>query len=350
MLMLTEQQSLVVRYIQAIGIIFVVIGHYPIKPVDVLHPYLFHMPLFFFLGGVIYKKRKFLDSVNSIFKKHILYIVYTYIIIGLMAIILLSEINPLSTKNIFQSGFFETISFTLKNNFHNNSFFLVAWFLFSYSIVSLVCNVLIKTIKREVFIIPFALLLGYVAVDYISLFYKDSKEQYLNVITQVMYGGMFYLLGYSLRNLLYKLNSIYIPFIIICILFTEKNMSMLYGMIMSWSSYHKGFFNHTLNAFLCIILIFSIANIIATKKYKLLIAIGNSSKSIMSYHLISFILLDLIFYYFGYIQAGKISGLSHYSTKEFWYLYIIIGLSIPMILDYSYRKIKIKLINRHIIN
>lgn len=54
---LTKSQSISIRYVQAIGILFVVMGHYPVKLFNLFTPYAFHMPLFFILGGVLYKKK-----------------------------------------------------------------------------------------------------------------------------------------------------------------------------------------------------------------------------------------------------------------------------------------------------
>lgn len=52
------QRSLAIDYIKCIGIILVVYGHYDRYTINVLHPYFFHMPLFFFLGGMLINLNK----------------------------------------------------------------------------------------------------------------------------------------------------------------------------------------------------------------------------------------------------------------------------------------------------
>ncbi|HIA0230031.1 TPA: hypothetical protein ACWOSY_000326 [Enterobacter cloacae] len=52
---LTSEQSLSISYMKAIGIIVVVIGHYTSGFFNVMQPYLYHMPLFFFVGGLTLK-------------------------------------------------------------------------------------------------------------------------------------------------------------------------------------------------------------------------------------------------------------------------------------------------------
>ena len=56
--MLTEDRSITLDYAKALGIISVVIGHYNLNPFGIPHPYLFHMPLFFFIGGMLIKTNK----------------------------------------------------------------------------------------------------------------------------------------------------------------------------------------------------------------------------------------------------------------------------------------------------
>ncbi|WP_368878080.1 acyltransferase family protein [Proteus mirabilis] len=341
--MLTEQQSLTIRYVQAIGIIFVVMGHYPIRPVDIMQPYLFHMPLFFFLGGILYHEKSFLTLCKSILRKHILYIIYTYIIIGSIATFILNDISPLAINKIFKNGFFDTILFTLKSNFHNNSFFLVAWFLFAYSIVSICSNILISIVKNKFTLFFIALTLGYFAVEYLSIDYKNNKLQGVNLLIQVMYGTMFYIIGYIFKKDIFKLNQVYIPIIILVILFTEKINFNMKVMVMSWSQYPDGFIMHSMNAILCIIFIFSVCSLISSKEYKIIKLIGRHSKSIMSYHLLSFILLDFLFSLIWKYDLSNIRGLSHYSTKEFWFLYVIVGVFIPISIELFYNRIIIKI-------
>lgn len=62
-----EERIHYIDFLRGIGIIFVVIGHLSIP--EPLHNYIysFHMPLFFFLGGLVYKKRDILYDIKKRF-------------------------------------------------------------------------------------------------------------------------------------------------------------------------------------------------------------------------------------------------------------------------------------------
>lgn len=127
-----EQKSLAIDYIKCIGIILVVYGHFDLFTYGLtFNPYFFHMPLFFFLGGVLLNlKKSSKDFYKNIFFKYFLYIVFTYILLGLVSKFLHYVFN-IKDMNIFEDGFISTAYLAINSNFHNNYFFLVAWFLFS---------------------------------------------------------------------------------------------------------------------------------------------------------------------------------------------------------------------------
>lgn len=49
-------ESKTIDIMKFIGIVFVAIGHYPGDYFNIMSPYLFHMPLFFFIAGITLKK------------------------------------------------------------------------------------------------------------------------------------------------------------------------------------------------------------------------------------------------------------------------------------------------------
>jgi len=320
--------------------IAVVLGHYGIVPPYIFEPYTFHMPLFFLLGGILFKETSILQTIKNITIKHLWYIVYTYIIISAIAL-LISNYYNISIGEIYKSTISDTFKNIFDKNFHNNGYFLVAWFLFSYALASLLCRVIIY-IKKQVIILGIAILFGFVGMGYVASLYAETSNQTYNLISQVLVGSMFYLIGFVFKKTLLSMKSLYIPIMSIVIIFTMKNFGVLGGLLMSWSKYPQGFIFHTLSSLLSICTILAITNAAASqdKKLNLLALIGSKSKIIMSYHLLTFTILDIVFYKLGMYNMKSASYLNHYSTPHYWFLYIATGIVLPIIISLAVDYIK----------
>ena len=86
---MTERQSLAVDYLKAVGIIAVVSGHYDGSFINFLRPYIFHMPLFFFVGGLLFKTgKKGGVFAKNLLVKYIFYIVVSYAVLWLSVCLL----------------------------------------------------------------------------------------------------------------------------------------------------------------------------------------------------------------------------------------------------------------------
>lgn len=338
--MLTNQQSLSLRYAQGLGIIAVVIGHYGIVPPYIFEPYTFHMPLFFLLGGILFKESSILQTIKNITVKHLWYITYTYIIISAIAMILINNYN-IAIGEIYKSTILDSIKNIFKRNFHNNGYFLVAWFLFSYALTSLLCRIIIS-IKKQPVILSVALFFGFLGMNYFASLYAETSNQIYNLTSQVLVGSMFYIIGFVFKRTLLSMKNLYIPIISIAIIFTMKNFGVLGGLLMSWSKYPQGFLFHTVSSLLCICTILAITNAAAIQdhKLKLLALIGSKSKIIMSYHLLIFTIIDIGFYKLGIYNMKNASYLNHYSTPMYWFVYIITGIASPIIISIALDFIK----------
>lgn len=329
-----------IGYAQAIGIIAVVLGHYPIKPLDVFQPYVFHMPLFYFIGGMLFKHKTITSTATSICKKHIFYTAYTYIIISIIAIFLNSKFGA-NVGRLYVGGPLDSILNILSNNFHNSYYFLVGWFLFSYALVSMSCRIILS-INNKFILFIIAVAIGYFGMTSVAGYYHTTKFQPYNLLSQVMVGSMFYLFGFIFKEITLSIKSPYIPVVSIIVLFTMKSYGTLIGLGMSWSNYPNGFISHTVSSMLCILSIFAVTNILSdlSSEFKLLTHIGRESKVIMSYHMLAFTAVDYLFFKLGQFDISKTSALSHYKTEHYWYLYALLGIAIPLTLSYFTDKIK----------
>ena len=355
-----ERFSLFVDYSKAIGILAVILGHLPNVPMltfNFITPYMYHMPLFFFIGGMLFRPGKKLTHVlKKVFTQYVLYTVVTYVIIGLISNFAASQFglnlsNPLfgDISNIIKKAFL--------SNMHNNKLFMVAWFLVAYAIVYVLTNIITtlttRIFKEDKFIyIAISIVLGLLAVAYLPQLYASTKMQSLNLLCQVLVGMMFYSLGYLLKDNTFKFLTIYgfiISFSIVVFLVKLGVLSMFF---MSWSKYPNGVMVSMTGAFCGIYCILYLAKLLACTEYNNLIRlIGSSSKSIMSWHMLTFLCLDIIISKMGYFDISKYNraGYKSYNNPNFWLLYIFAGLLVPLAFSQVYQLIR-KIIMRTILS
>lgn len=289
--MLTKEQSIALDYAKSLGIISVVIGHYNLTPFGIPQPYLFHMALFFFIGGMLLNPGKNLSQfISAIFKKHILYIIITYIVIGVITKLI--TINTESTLyNPFPDSIYETIHSIYRSDFHINSLFLVAWFLLAYSIASIFSLVVLKLVHGKnislIYISLGAFLFGYLGMVIFPSMFQPGWNIQFNYLSQACSGSMFMLLGFLMREAIFKYQNILALSMSLLAVSFMTNSSIAQPMTMSFSSYPSGYIISTITAMLCIYSVFGFANMMQ-KQFgdSLFLMIGRSSKTIMSYHLL----------------------------------------------------------------
>ncbi|MDU7480408.1 MAG: acyltransferase family protein [Hafnia alvei] len=335
-----------IDYVKAIGIIAVVIGHYKHDIFDVFKPYLYHMPLFFFVGGLLFNTKKtYTDSIKNVISKYWLYIVINYIFIGTAAVIYKSHTRIHSLQQPFDEGILSTIRYAIEGNMHTNGMFLVAWFLLSYSFIYLIFTVITKTLskldagKLSVAIFFISIIAGMIGYFITSKTYISTKVFYFNNISQILVGGMFFGFGFCSKKYIFKLlhpNSFLLAMIILIAL---TKLNLIYPMSIAWSKYELGVYNLILPPLLCIYCVFFISSMISkSTDFKLLKWIGKNTKPVMSYHLLSFLILDSIFSIIGVYDLAKSSALSHYNNSYIWWLYVAFGTIAPIVFQMAFNK------------
>ncbi|HEO9688162.1 TPA: acyltransferase family protein [Morganella morganii subsp. morganii] len=327
--MITKEQKIdCINYAKAIGIIAVVIGHYKNDMFDVFKPYMYHMPLFFFIGGILHNdKRSITNSILTTIKKHHFYIVVNYILIGIFIIAVNNSFGT-SLRNPFDESIIGTIKYAVTWNFHSNTLFLVAWFLFAYSLIFVLFSVIINKItkgKLPIFLISIFLgVIGYyVAVE----MYAKSELFYLNLLSQVLVGSMFYGIGVSIKDGFFSLLNPFAFVVILIAILTLVKLDYIGTIGMSWSNYNKGLFNLLFTPVACIYCVFFVSySLSKSSKFKTLLLIGMNTKSIMSYHLAAFVILDIFFSYIGKYEISNISALNHFNTYKVWVIYVLFSI------------------------
>lgn len=332
-------ESQAIYYAKAIGIIAVVIGHYPGNPFTYYSPHIYHMPLFFFIGGMLLNDDRSFDAhVLNLARKNALYIVYIYIAIAIVVWTIHLRYS-IDYTALWRDGLWDSIIYPIKNNFHGGSYFLVAWFLFAYTIASIVALPFIKITKKiarsdfisTLLILVIALTLGYVGMSIFAPAYHANKKFYFNTASQISVGLSFLLIGYIARSFVFKITNLCGFILGFFVLYVMHKHQLVGGIGMSWSKYRLGPYAHLTTALIGIYSILFISKLLASnERIALLETIGRQSKSIMSFHLLVFIFVDIVFFEFGLFDISKASRFNHFLSSYSWPIYIIAGVLGPM--------------------
>ena len=334
-----EQESTALNYAKAIGIITVVIGHFRGVPFNYFQPYMYHMPLFFFLGGVFINEfRSIYQHSVGLVKKHALYIVYVYALIGAI-IWFIHLFYPIDYTPLWRGGLVESIFYPIESNFHGGSYFVVAWFLFAYLLGSLITLPVIKASNKftsskrmaNVLVFAVAMAAAYVGMEILSPAYRESEVFYLNIASQVSVASSFILLGYLARPYLFKMTNLYGFVLLFCSLYILKEYDLSASMGMVWSVYRVDWFVHLITASIGIYAVLFIAKVLATQEeMPLFELVGIHSKSVMSFHILVFVFIDVVFFELGLYDIAETKVLTHYVSGYSWPIYMIAGTLVPV--------------------
>lgn len=142
---------------KGIGILLVVIGH--VKLIPFFHDciFLFHMPLFFFMSGILFKKN---ESWQNCFIKKIIHLLLPYPFFMFLFV-------PLRyITNYFCTGEWESFKLSMLGLSY---FDKPLWFLFAFFITTLIMRSL-YSFTKEINIIVTVIILGF--IGYLLLIYK----------------------------------------------------------------------------------------------------------------------------------------------------------------------------------
>lgn len=170
---------------KGIGIILVVIGHIYSNKFIFNWFYSFHMPLFFLLGGYVYKKKNILEDL----KRRLKTIIVPYLSLGTIVLVywaLIERKFRYSDMNVFNSflgliqGKYESLDF----NVH-------LWFLPCFFLTCVLFNVLMNLIDNKTYIVVALMSMIYICVPLPSMFWgADKVFRYI----------AFYSIGYCLKK------------------------------------------------------------------------------------------------------------------------------------------------------
>ena len=341
--------------IKGIGIILMVMGHCGIPDYWGKIIYEFHMPLFFFCSGYFFKNVESKSSLFYFFKRRIKGIYLKYICWSLVFLALHNVFFQLNIYNdiipyhgecsyIYQSSDFlyKAIKIVFSMNEHEQllrSF----WFMKQLFLASLFVSTCIYLSNKLTHYnhIHLVVLICLLIMTVISKGLKWTLPAVWD-ISLVFMSSTFYLSGYIFNryNLLTKIGNIWISILCIVVLLTG-------GFVLPWTNMLE--YNlitvipFVTTATSGTILTINISHRIEAYKIKYLFYyLGQNTMVIFSLHMLCFKIGNLIkieLYNMPLYRLAEFQIIYEHNTL-FWIIYSIIGISIPLILDYLMKSSK----------
>ncbi|OHD38167.1 MAG: hypothetical protein A2015_15015 [Spirochaetes bacterium GWF1_31_7] len=297
---------------KGIGILLVVVGHVFIEG-NMFSVrrwiYSFHMPLFFFISGYLYRISKNVDFKIYIKNKFSL-LIYPYFIFGFLSYIiyLIGYIIIVKYKGItnipnFQSGIiipFVGLFFSKINNGYLNVN-MPLWFLPCLFVVQSFFYILRKVIKSE-YLLFFVIL----SLSVLSYYFFNEKIFLPWSIDTAMVALLFYYSGYLMfQYKKYIIDTKFSKFILIISLILSMIFSLLNITVIMGENIYGNFFIFLLSAISGIIFIILFSKL---NKSKVMIEVGRNSLLILVTHGVFIYVLKALFIFFFNINLEFINS------------------------------------------
>ncbi|MDF1837291.1 MAG: hypothetical protein P1V35_05445 [Planctomycetota bacterium] len=337
---ITPQESLFLSYAKAIGILLVVIGHYRWLPPTLFHPYIFHMPLFFMVGGILAKPASSVAVQSSKVTKSLGYVVIHYLLIGGLTMLTNSTFGTSIDVAFVGDGesSLGALTFPLERNMHNNSLFLVAWFVLAYLAASQLFGLVLALVSRiwtgqtsRWVALALGLIGGWYGIDTLGPRYAAESRWVDNFTCQVLVGMMYFSVGHAVRPHLWVFRLIPVLLVSGILFISLAGQGLFPVSFMSWSQYPAGFWIQLVSSLLacaCVLCLAYLASMAVRSSF--LEVVGRRSRDIMTWHVLVHVGVDLAFCGLGKYGYDEVKALSHYSSPGAWPFYIFAGVMIPI--------------------
>ena len=320
---------------RGIGIMLVVFGHLGVtsESAFAVNVYLFHMPLFFFLGGMTLRPNKGLRSLLIHDGQSL--VLYTVFRAGLLAAVSLALIAligvTLRTTSPIDWRTWLLYPFTQQSN--HVALFVVGWFMTALFATRVTTYLIIRLIGvRTAPLAALAIALGWAGMTFGPKLFAAHQAVSSLALSQIAVGTFFALAGYLSQTrawpggrygLLPIALGLYLALIVmIPLLALPPTLSM------AFAAYDGGFLGHSIVAFLGIGLIIVLARILV--RLPLLRRIGMESRAIMTWHLTIAVLVTAGFAALGRLPMGDVSTFVVIEPNTYWPLYLALGTAIPV--------------------
>ena len=320
---------------RGIGIILVIQGH-ALGADSYRHfIYAFHMPLFFFLSGLVFNYKKY--SLSVTFKKSVKGILVPYVLFAILFYVIWWLQNAHFRFELF--AFVKHMQGIIYANSNNLFFNLVLWFLpclFISKIAFAVLSSRLKSINWIILVLVTSSLLGYLSFVFLpNLTLPFGIESAFTAIVFFAMGSILKTNYFEKINLIpkSKITFILITALVICLVAGFINFQ-LYGVQIDLRLNNLG------NYF--VFYIGAVSGIILTITISILINKNHMLEYIGKYSLALFVFHNLIFYYLTNIVLLFIEKRTLWEIKDYYlsYFYTVFAIVIILAFVFIYRKIK----------
>ena len=326
----TQLEVDAIDYMKVFGIIAVVVGHYAGMPFNYVHPYTFHMPLFFMIGGMLFKDEIFFKPlIAKLSKSMLLYAVALNISLAVISN-LINHTFGTRIISLDSFSFYSAWDFFSKSGMSITGLFPVSWFLLSYAMGCIILYFLNKNCRNSHIALALCVIVGYVGMTCIADKYHESKFIFWNLLSQSMVAAMYMGIGKSLGRKLISDSNIVGFFFSFCVFYVCEKYGVLKPMVMYGSTYPGGFLLQFLLSICGIYLIVFFSKTCASSsKPSLILFISRNTKTIMSFHILFFVLIDVVMHYTTGYDLKRTETYRHFWSPWSWPLYISVGLLGP---------------------
>lgn len=325
-----KERNITLDIMKGIGIILMVIGHAGCPSFLRNFIYTFHMPLFFMISGYLVNgnKPQIIKRIKALY--------YPFLFWGLLSLALsyplyISGINPSPYNlNEYITHLIKIITFAQPEPISGPLWFLKSLFL-AYIFISIIIWKT-KGNKYQNYIIS---LLCFIMLCLGFILYEYKGWLPYNIQRELMIPWLIYL-GYIIKQ-----NPKPLPFILIILSFIVLLLSGQYVTLELIASKIGNPIFLTIYALMGFIMVYSTSYRIQQLNYKftsLLVYIGRNTMPILILHLACFKLTQFVLSYLTDLDFQPDHIYLYYSP--YWPLYSIMGIGIPLILNFLYLNIK----------
>ncbi|WP_032122630.1 acyltransferase family protein [Clostridium amazonitimonense] len=335
--------------LKAIGIILVVMTHgYQIFLW--FSPYSFHMALFIFVSGYLYKET-YEDNVPKYILKKVKrmlvpYFIYNIVYASITYFLMIRYNITLGEKpnlfNFFVQPFIDG---------HQYHLFLSGWFLIELFLIQasfvIIYKYSKKVTKNDYLHLLLFCLMG-LAGTYLAKIYPKPKGIYLPIIRTMFcmffyYFGIFYRKRLEDKNL-FRSRNMLIVFI------TQVFCIVKFGIIdyeLAWANYYGRlilpFVVSLTGIYMSIFVAKAMVKLFPENDF--LYTIGENTMHIMLNHMIVFFVINGIFYKLGAFEFEKLNDIWFtYNPGHLWLLYITLGVLVPTYVTLGIKRFRSKMV------
>lgn len=321
---------------KGIGILLMVIGH-SLLPTSEIHRfiYLFHMPLFYILSGMLFKTKHIKNAFQFIKRKlktlYLPFLKYSLVFLLLHNIFFKTGliVGEEYSLKLFLSNLFLNLRFVgteelcgalwfLRSLFFVNIIFVLLWRILQ---IVLKCDI---QICISIFLLT---LIGGCILNYstIILLYNLGRD---------IFCVSLFTLGYLFRNLPQKINyeSVWIiPLFVFLIILNNHTEIQL----------HNFNIGNPILSLLAMIAGWLLVLILSSLfTFKTLIYIGKHTVDVLVYHFLAFKIVTLVIIKLYALDSVELNSFPVlYTYPNWWILYSLVGIIIPLLINAFFRKL-----------